>query len=83
MLSAQAQCVADKAKSLYERTLRVKLEAQHNGEFLCIEPESGDFFLGETFDAAVNQALDAYPERLTHTLRIGHAAAFHLGVLIQ
>ncbi len=51
--------------------------------FVCIEPESGDYFLGKSFDDAVNQAIDAYPDRLTHTLRVGHAAALHLGVMIQ
>ncbi|MGM0487487.1 MAG: hypothetical protein ACQESR_12100 [Planctomycetota bacterium] len=51
--------------------------------FVCIEPESGDYFLGRTFDDAVNQAIDAHPDRLTHTLRVGHAAALHLGVMIQ
>jgi hypothetical protein len=38
-------------------------------------------FLGKTFDDAVNKAIDAYPDRLTHTLRIGHSAALHLGAL--
>jgi hypothetical protein len=44
---------------------------------------SGNFFVGVTFDEAVNAAIDAFPDRLTHTLRIGHAAALHLGVLAQ
>jgi hypothetical protein len=25
------------------------------GAFVCIEPESGDYFLGRTFDDAVNR----------------------------
>ena len=54
-----------------------------HGEFACIEPESGECFLGKTLDEAVNKALDAYPDRLTHTLRVGHAAALHLGVMFQ
>lgn len=50
---------------------------------MCIEPESGAHFVGKTFDDAVNQAIDAYPDRLTHTLRVGHSTALHLGVMIQ
>ena len=81
MLSSESQRIAERAKALYDDKLRAALEATHRGEYICIEPESGNYFLGETFDAAVNQAIDAYPDRLTHTLRIGHAAAFHLGAI--
>ena len=83
MLSETAKLVAQKAKRIYEEQLRERLESSDHGRFVCIEPESGDFFLGDTFDDAVNQAIDAHPDRLTHTLRVGHAAAFHIGVLIR
>jgi hypothetical protein len=83
MLSDKSKRVAAKAKLLYEERYRENLENSHHGAFVCIEPESGEFFVGETIDEAVNQAIDAYPDRLTHTLRIGHAAALHLGVMIH
>lgn len=81
MLSDKARLVADKAKQVYEKNLRERLESSDHGRFVCIEPESGDFFLGDTIDEAVNQAIDAYPAYLTHTLRIGFKAALHVGVL--
>jgi hypothetical protein len=81
MLSDKARLVAEKAKQFYEKQLRERLESSDHGRFVCIEPESGDFFLGDTFDEAVNQAIDAHPDCLTHTLRVGHTAVFHLGVL--
>ena len=83
MLSDKAQSVAEKAKRFYEAQLRERLEASDRGRFVCIEPESGDFFLGDTLDEAVNQSIDVHPDCLTHTLRVGHAAAFHIGVLNQ
>ena len=83
MLSNKAQLVAERAKQAYEERLRERLESSDLGRFVCIEPESGDFFLGDTLDEAVNQAIDAYPDRLTHTLRIGHKAALHIGVMNQ
>ena len=83
MLSDEAKLIAEKAKQIYEEKLRERLESSDHGRFVCIEPESGDFFLGDTFDDAVNQAIDVYPDRLTHTLRVGHAAAFHMGVLVR
>jgi len=83
MLSDKARLVAERAKQIYEKQLREQLESSDHGRFVCIEPESGDFFLGATFDEAVNQAIDAHPDCLTHTLRVGHSAALHIGVLIQ
>ena len=83
MLSDTSKNVANRARRLYDDQYRADLERTHHGHFACIEPDSGDYFLGETLDDAVNQAIDAYPDRLTHTLRIGHAAALHLGVTLQ
>ena len=83
MISEESKAVAEKARQIYESQLRHKLEQQHEGRYLCIEPASGRYFLGDTFDQAANAALDAFPDRLTHTLRIGCSAAFHLGVLLQ
>ena len=83
MLSDKARAVAEQAKQIYEEQLRERLEASDHGRFVCIEPESGDFFLGDTFDDDVNQAIDAHPDCLTYTLRIGHAAALHIGVVNQ
>jgi hypothetical protein len=83
MISEESKAVADEARRIYESELRDELERKHSGKYACIEPVSGRCFLGETFDQAVNAALDAFPERLTHTLRVGHAAALHLGVLVS
>ncbi|MDP1797953.1 MAG: hypothetical protein Q8K78_10745 [Planctomycetaceae bacterium] len=81
MVSEQAQSVIRRAKAFYESSLRDEYERQFPNRFLCIEPDSGKSFLGDTFDAAVNAALDEYPDRLTFTLQIGQPAALHLEVL--
>jgi hypothetical protein len=83
MASEQMQSVAERSKDIYENKLRLELEKEHRSKYVAIEPESGDYFLGETFDEAVNAAIDAHPNRLTHTIRVGHVAALHLGVLVR
>ncbi len=80
-MSNESRLVVERAKQLYEERLRDRLESSDHGRFVCIEPNSGDFFLGDTIDEAANLAIDAYPDRLTHTLRIGFKAALHIGVL--
>ena len=81
MISEESKAVAAAARTVYDSDLREELEREHAGRYVCIEPVSGECFLGDTFDEAVNAAIDAYPERLTHTLRIGYSAALHLGVI--
>lgn len=83
MLSDESKQIAIRSRKLYDEQLREKLEARNHGEFVCIEPHSGEYFVGDTFDDAVNKAIDAHPDRLTHTLRVGHSAALHLGVMFQ
>jgi hypothetical protein len=83
MLSENLKRVAVKAKQLYQEKFRTELEESNRGNFVCIEPESGNYFLGRTFDDAVNRAIDVFPVRMTYTLRVGHNAALQLGVLKQ
>lgn len=83
MLTGDLRDVADRSKHLYEKEYRLSLEKSHWGADVCIEPDSEEYFLGATFDDAVNSAINAHPNRLTHTLRIGHSAALHLGLMIR
>lgn len=81
MIPESSQSVVKRAKAVYEARYRQDCERMHMNKYLCIEPDSGQSFLGETFDDAVNAAIDAFPDRLTYTLQIGKPAALHLGVL--
>jgi hypothetical protein len=81
MVSAETKSVIDRAKQIYANQLQNDFESQHMDRFVAIEPESGEYFLGDTFDEAVKSARTKYPTRLSHTIRIGHRAAFHIGVL--
>ncbi|MGI8982036.1 MAG: hypothetical protein ACR2FY_22615 [Pirellulaceae bacterium] len=70
---------AESAKQLYESELKDRLEADHRDQFVAIEPVSKAYFLGDSFISAAMSAKSAYPDRKSFVLRIGHAAAFHLG----
>ena len=81
MVSPKTQLVIDRAKEIYASLLQGEFEAENVDRFVAIEPESGEFFLGDTFDEAVKAARTKHPSRLSHTLRIGHRAALHIGVM--
>jgi len=79
MISEHTRSVAERAKRVYDERLRADLEAQHPGWYVAVEPESGDHFLADTLDAAADAAQAAHPARRSHVLRVGHAAALHIG----
>lgn len=81
MISNETKSVIDRAKQIYTSQLQQDLEARHMNWYVAIEPESGEYFVASTFDEAVRLSRQKYPSRLCHTVRIGHQAAFHIGVL--
>lgn len=79
MVSDAVRETAERARLIYDQRLRAVLEADHHGRFVAVEPESGDYFLGDTLDAAANAVQDAYPDRRAHVLRVGHPAVWFIG----
>lgn len=82
MISSNSQDVIRKAKQIFEQR-RAEFESRHANRYISIEPESGDVFIADTFDEAVRAARSTHPERLSHTIRVGHAAALHIGLMEQ
>ena len=55
-----------KAEDVYVNRLRAVLEPEHTDDFVAIEPESGDYFLGKTLSEAIGAARRCHPDRLAH-----------------
>ena len=72
--------VANRARELYAKRLQAFLEVQHDGQFVAIEPDSGDHFVAATMREAIDQARAAHPDRLPVVIRIGSSATIELGV---
>jgi hypothetical protein len=79
MVSAHAQDVARRAGQIYEDRLRALVEHTHRGQFIAIEPDSGDHFLGNSDSEVVAAARQAHPDRLSLVLRIGQPVTYYLG----
>lgn len=67
------------AKLIYEQRLKAELERTHLNYFVAIEPDSGDYFLGQTLSEAAMAARKAYPGRSAFLLRVGHRTGVHMG----
>jgi hypothetical protein len=83
MISEHSASVAARAKEIYASRLQAKLEAEQPNRFVAIEPESGQYYLADSFSKAVAAARAAYPERISFVIRIGHSAAIHIGGAIS
>ena len=79
MTREQTRELADRARRICDTRLRATLEAGHTGRYVAVEPVSGDHFVADTLDAAADAAQSAWPDRRSHVMRIGQAAAVHIG----
>ena len=70
-----------KAQSIYEERLRGQFERDHWGQFVAINPETGDCFAGVTLSEAVQAARREHPELLPIVLRVGDDMAVELGAM--
>jgi hypothetical protein len=75
--------LAQRAQAIYNARYRAQLEAAHTDDFVAIEPDSGDYFLGRTLSEAIQAARSAHPERIAFAMRVGHEVTVELGVLLS
>ncbi|MDA0835173.1 MAG: hypothetical protein O2955_01535 [Planctomycetota bacterium] len=81
MATELTQDIARRAKAIYESKWRKQLEDDHRDKYIAIEPDAGEFFLGDSFGEAVQNARRVYPDRITFVIRVGHEAAIHMGAM--
>ncbi|MBL8796919.1 MAG: hypothetical protein JNM56_23660 [Planctomycetia bacterium] len=79
MVSPESLDIARRASAIYEERLKLAVEATHRDEFLTIEPDSGDYFIGRTMREAIDAARAAHPTKRCYVVRIGHAAVVEIG----
>ena len=63
-----------RCRVIYEQLLP-QLIMDHRGQVIAIEPESAEYFLGETLDSASEKALARYSDRLFGFFRIDASPA--------
>lgn len=76
---AVRKAVIQQGQRLYDERLKAKLEPQHMGRFVAIEPNTGDYYLGDTSTEALVAAHAALPESRFYLKRIGHETTHRIG----
>src|SRR5689334_15394423 len=73
------QEVEARAKAIYERDVRPKVESEHRGKFLVLDVESGDFEIDADRIAASDRAHAKHPAGVFYSLRIGERSMGRIG----
>lgn len=68
----------ERAEEIYTNHLAAELEPAYTGKLVAIEPETGDFFLGENEVEAAEQARAAGHQGPFYFLRVGSLYAHRL-----
>lgn len=78
-----AQCspeeTARRGQSIYERSLRARLEPQQQGKVVAIDVTTEAYEVAENVLAACEKLLARIPDADIWVVRVGHAAVYHLG----
>lgn len=71
--------VSIEGRKFYDEQLKAILEPEHNGQYVSIEPESGQYFLGKTGGQALAEGNKIFPDKILYLARIGFPSAYKMG----
>ena len=67
-------------KAIYERDIRPQVEADHSGEYVAVDVDSGSWAIADDVLAAARRLRAQHPEAIdVWLLRVGYRALHHFG----
>ena len=66
--------VSKKGEEVYQK-IKDELEKEHKGKFIIIEPESGEYFIGDDKLNLVKMACKKFPDKIFKMRKIGYRAS--------
>lgn len=67
--------IVPRGEEIYERDVRPKLGPEHEGKFVVIDIETGDYEVSDDDGEAFGRAEEKHPEAVFFVLRVGHKGA--------
>ena len=65
---------------IYGRDIKARVEADHHGEFVSIDVESGSWVISEDLLTAAKRLREQRPDAIdVWSVRVGHRALHHFG----
>ena len=78
-IDPKAAAFIQRAETLYREKWQGHLEAEHFGELIAVDPESGDYVLGKSFQEIDQAARHRFGAKPTHIFRVGGGGAVRVG----
>lgn len=75
----KSEDVVARGKEIYKQQIQDKVEPVHNGKFLSVDIETGDYEIGTDDLSPSMQLLNKRPDAVIYSLRIGFRAAHRIG----
>jgi hypothetical protein len=75
--------IVERGQALYDQKIRAKVEPQHNGKFMVLDIETGEFEIDADSVAALERAEAKHPDPALFLLRVGFPTAVTLGACLQ
>lgn len=74
-----SQEIVQRGQALYDTRIRAEVEPQHNGKFLVLDIETGDYEIDQDSLTALDRAKAKRAEPTLYLVRVGFPTAFNLG----
>jgi hypothetical protein len=74
------KAISDAGKKIYERLYKADYERSRLGKFVAINILDESATVGDTASEALAHARAKHPKGLFHLIRVGHSAAFEVGL---
>lgn len=71
--------IVQRGQTLYDERIRAKVEASHQGKFLAVDIETGEYEIDADELAALKRAKAKHPDAALYLVRIGSSTAYRLG----
>jgi hypothetical protein len=71
--------IVQRGQALYDQQIRPKVEPEHNGKFLVLDIETGDYEIDADSYAAYERAAARRPDAPFYLLRVGFPTAVKFG----
>ena len=79
MAFSNPKAIAEAGERIYRERYQQEYEASHKGEFIAIDVGSGQGFLADSPEGALQNARVAHPEGSFHLIKIGSPGVFRVG----
>jgi hypothetical protein len=75
--------IAIQGEKIYQDKYRDTYEKQYPGKFVAIEIETGEAFVADSAEKAIQAAQKARDGGLFHLIKVGSSGAFHVSSLLS